>query len=454
MRWLYYIAWLLLTIVSPIEAWCETPLNLAIPKVYSSTGNWVVGSNGDGACLAASEVAPGLEAWIGISAQGESLLGFFNNDWASLENGKTYKITQELGRGVKWQGDYVAVERTNSTGERFRGVLQVGLSSEFLNELAKSGSLTLTYEDKHVASISLKGGRAVLTELQNCRTALANLATRQEPVGQAPMNAPGSDTARGTQSEPKEPTQKAARPVSVSEKDQGRRVALIIGNSAYKNVPALPNPANDASVIAKTLRAVGFDQVIEAKDVTQEGLLASLKQFARLADGSSWAVIYYSGHGIEVGGKNYIIPIDAQMKTDRDAELEAVDIVKLQTAADGAKKLKLIVLDACRDNPFASQMRRTVATRSLSRGLSQVEPEGGTLIVYAAKHGEIALDGDGHNSPFAEAFINRIKTPDLEVRMLFDSVRDDVLDATQGKQQPYVYGSLSAKEKFYFVRGD
>ena len=140
------------------------------------------------------------------------------------------------------------------------------------------------------------------------------------------------------------------------------------------------------------------------------------------------------------------------MKVDRDVELETVDVGKLLAATDGAKKLKLVILDACRDNPFSNQMRRTVATRSIGRGLAQLEPEAGTLVVYAAKHGAQALDGDGTNSPFAASLINHIKTPGLEVRRLFDSVRDDVMETTQGQQQPFVYGSLSAREDFYFVQ--
>jgi uncharacterized caspase-like protein len=137
---------------------------------------------------------------------------------------------------------------------------------------------------------------------------------------------------------------------------------------------------------------------------------------------------------------------------DRDIDLEAVDIGKVLGAIEGAKKLRLVLLDACRDNPFLRQMKRSVATRSLSQGLARVEPEAGTLIVYAAKHGEIALDGDGQNSPFAAAVLRRIQTPDLEVRRLFDVVRDDVMSATKKRQQPYSYGSLPGSENFFSYR--
>jgi uncharacterized caspase-like protein len=145
-----------------------------------------------------------------------------------------------------------------------------------------------------------------------------------------------------------------------------------------------------------------------------------------------------------------MIPVDAQLRVDRDIDLEAVDVNKVISAIEGAKKLKLIILDACRDNPFLGQMKRTVATRSISKGLGRMEPDAGMLIVYAAKHGETALDGDRTNSPFATALINRILTPNLEIRRLFDLVRDDVLLTTSRRQQPFNYGSLSGSEEFYF----
>ena len=150
---------------------------------------------------------------------------------------------------------------------------------------------------------------------------------------------------------------------------------------------------------------------------------------------------------------NYIIPVDAQLKVDRDVDLETVDVGKVLSSVEGARRLRLVILDACRDNPFASQMRRTMATRSVGRGLARMEPEAGTLIVYAAKHGEVALDGTGMNSPFVEALTRRIQErPTQEIRRLFDLVRDDVMESTRLKQQPFSYGSLSGREDFYFWR--
>ena len=159
---------------------------------------------------------------------------------------------------------------------------------------------------------------------------------------------------------------------------------------------------------------------------------------------------------MEVGGINYLIPTDAKIAADRDIGFEAVPLEQVLNAAERAKKLRLVILDACRDNPFANQMKRTltVASRSVSRGLAAVEPEAGTLVVYAAKDGETALDGDGINSPFASAFVKNLPTPGLEVRRLFDFVRDDVMEATGRKQKPFSYGSISGRQDFYFVAGN
>jgi tetratricopeptide (TPR) repeat protein len=230
-----------------------------------------------------------------------------------------------------------------------------------------------------------------------------------------------------------------------------RRIALVIGNSAYTAVPALANPERDASAIAASLRAIGFQKVTLDNNLTREGLFNALRTFAGDAEQADWAVVYYAGHGIEINGTNYLIPVDAKLAIDRDVEFEAIPLDKVMTAVDGAKKLRLILLDACRDNPFANQMRRSIATRSIGRGLAEIEPDAGTLVVYAAKHGQTALDGDGANSPFVTALMNRMKTPGIEVRRLFDLVRDDVMAMTERHQQPFSYGSVSGAEDFYFV---
>jgi tetratricopeptide (TPR) repeat protein len=265
-------------------------------------------------------------------------------------------------------------------------------------------------------------------------------------------------------------TKPVAAPASPTAAQQGRRIALVIGNSAYKNVPALANPQKDASAIATSLRNVGFETVTLSVDATREKLIDGLRAFADESEKADWAIVYYAGHGIEVNGQNYLIPTDARLATDRDVQFEAIPLDQVMAALEGAKKLKLVLLDACRDNPFAPQMRKTtapaaasvaatstaggtVSSRSIGRGLGEVKVQGASLVVFAAKHGETALDGEGGNSPFAVALVQRIATPGVEINKIFRLVRDDVMEATAGRQEPYTYGSLPGKEDFFFVAG-
>jgi len=230
----------------------------------------------------------------------------------------------------------------------------------------------------------------------------------------------------------------------------GRRVALVIGNAAYSGVAVLPNPRRDAEVLAATLRGIGFQSVRLEADLQRDRLVETLRTFAREAETADWAVVYFAGHGLELAGTNYLIPVDARLETDRDVQFEAIALDQVLAAVEGARKLRLVILDACRDNPFARQMRRTTAARSVGRGLGRVEPQGGTLVAYAAKDGEVALDGAEGNSPFVAAMVRYLPTPGIEIGKLFRLVRDDVMTATGRKQEPFVYGSLPG-EDFYFV---
>ncbi len=235
-----------------------------------------------------------------------------------------------------------------------------------------------------------------------------------------------------------------------------RRVALVIGNSRYASsaAPALPNPRRDARLVADALRQAGFDTA-EMEDLNHAAMVQALQAFRSKADSADWALVYYAGHGIEINRVNYLIPVDAKLADSRDVKLETVSYDDIADAIGGAKALRIIILDACRDNPFKAQMHQTAAMRgNLDRGLAAPpEADQGTLTVYSAKEGQGAVDGDGVNSPFALAFVTRLKMPGHEVRRLFDEVRDDVLAATGRRQQPYTYGSVTASRDFFFVAG-
>jgi hypothetical protein len=222
-----------------------------------------------------------------------------------------------------------------------------------------------------------------------------------------------------------------------------KRVALVIGNSAYQNVVKLPNPVRDAEGIAALFRGAGFDVVELRRDLVGTELRHAIRNFSDAAQSADIAVVYYAGHGIEVNGNNYLIPVDAKLTKDIDVEDEAIPLDRVLQMTEPAKRLRLVILDACRDNPFLTSMRRTIATRSVGRGLAEVEPTtSDTLIAFAAKAGSVAIDGEGDHSPFTAALIRNLATPGLDVRLAFGRVRDQVLEATDHHQEPFVYGSL------------
>ncbi|SFJ92084.1 Uncharacterized protein, contains caspase domain [Bradyrhizobium sp. cf659] len=226
-----------------------------------------------------------------------------------------------------------------------------------------------------------------------------------------------------------------------------RRVALVIGNSAYKSVPRLSNPVNDATLVGGMFKKAGFDNVDVRLDLNAADMRRSLREFAGRTREAEVAVIYYAGHGIELDGTNYLIPTDAALETDGDVLDETVALDRALFAVEPAKQLRLVILDACRDNPFAKTMKRTVASRAIGRGLAKVEATSpNTMIAFAAKAGSTASDGDSKNSPFAAALVERLPTPGLDLRKAFGFVRDDVLKNTGHKQEPYVYGSLGGDD--------
>jgi uncharacterized caspase-like protein len=226
-----------------------------------------------------------------------------------------------------------------------------------------------------------------------------------------------------------------------------KRVALVIGNSVYQHAARLPNPSNEASAVAKLFKDIGFEAVDVRRDLVATDLRRAIREFSQQARGADIAIVYYAGHGIELNGANYLVPTDGKLEQDFDIEDETVPLDRLLAAVEQAKRLRLVILDACRDNPFVKRMKRTVATRAVGQGLAKVEPASSdTLIAFAAKAGSVANDGDGPHSPFTTALLKHLPSPGVDVRLVFGRVRDDVLMSTSGKQEPFVYGSLGGSD--------
>ena len=232
------------------------------------------------------------------------------------------------------------------------------------------------------------------------------------------------------------------------------RVALVIGMADYQNVVKLKNTVNDAKLIGAKLQSVGFT-VTFAIDKSQAELIDMMQAFSFQAETADLAVIYYAGHGVEVQGENYLIPVDAQVKSNQDIVRVAISLKQLLKTVESARKMRVIILDSCRNNPFGDLVDTSVKaeagatgkasdTRSAGvQGLAPVNPDLGTLVAYAAKDGQVALDGATGDSPYALALVEAFGQPDLEISLMFRRVRDTVLASTGNLQEPYTYGSLS-----------
>ena len=221
------------------------------------------------------------------------------------------------------------------------------------------------------------------------------------------------------------------------------RVALVIGNAAYKHAPALANPKHDAEGMAASLRRLGFE-VLAGTDLDKPAMERLLRDFAQKIEQADVALVFYAGHGLQVNGRNYFVPVDSKLERESDLDFEAVSLELVQRVMEQGTRTNIIVLDACRDNPLARNLARSMGTRSagIGRGLGQTQAGVGTLIVYATQPGNVALDGDTKNSPFTEALLKHIEAPGLEVRLVVSRVRQAVIAATKGKQVPWDSSSL------------
>lgn len=247
----------------------------------------------------------------------------------------------------------------------------------------------------------------------------------------------------------------AILPLSAAAAD---RIALVVGLGAYQAVPVLDNPANDARAVGETLQSIGFD-VTTLIDVPGEDLRAEVADFAFRAETADLALIYYAGHGVEVQGQNFLIPIDADVQSNRDIQRVSLSLDDLLAAVDGARRMRVVILDSCRDDPFGGALdlaaldesRISVTGTRGGGGLAPPAPDRGTMVAFAARDGEVALDGTGQHSPFAQALIDALPQP-VEISLMFRQVRDTVLRMTGNLQEPHTYGSLSGTP--FFLAGE
>lgn len=367
--------------------------------------------------------------------------------WAYAQLGQLDKALADAERAVALNPKEPNTIHTRAWIYTSKGMLDLALA-DFDNALAIDPELAGAYSDRGHA-FELKGDRD--KAIADYRKSLS-LKSKQLYDDRAKDEALKRLTALASTT-PAVVVKPIPKPEPVADLPKEKRVALVIGNGAYTSVSVLKNADSDARAVAASLRNLGFD-VIEKHDLTLTALIAELKGFGDKTPGYDWAVVYYAGHGIEVAGTNYLIPIDAELSASTHVDDEAIPLERILSKVEGAKKLRLVILDACRENPFIAKMASNSTTRSVGRGLARVEPEGGVLVAYSAKDGQVAQDGDGTNSPFAQALLDHLSEPGLEINMLFRKVRDDVRSKTGGQQEPFTYGSLPAEAMFFKAAGN
>jgi uncharacterized caspase-like protein len=227
------------------------------------------------------------------------------------------------------------------------------------------------------------------------------------------------------------------------------RVALVVGNSAYRHTPKLENPKNDAADMGAALKKLGF-HVIEGFDLDKEAFDAKVRDFADALKGADVGVFFYAGHGMQASGQNYLVPVDAKLTAVSALSIETVRLDLVQQAMEREAKTNLLFLDACRDNPLARNLARAVGAQppEIGRGLAPVESGAGTLIGFSTQPGNVALDGAGRNSPFSGALVRHLGASNKDLNAILIAVRNDVMRQTDRKQVPWEHSALT--RRFYF----
>jgi peptidoglycan hydrolase-like protein with peptidoglycan-binding domain len=223
-----------------------------------------------------------------------------------------------------------------------------------------------------------------------------------------------------------------------------KRVALVIGNAAYQNTTRLVSPSNDASDLAAALARLGFD-VVDGNDLDKRAMERTMRQFTQKLAHADVALFYFAGHAVQSGGQNYLLPTDARLRSEGDIDFEALPLALVLRQMEREAKTSIVLLDACRDNPLARSLARSMGTRSsaIGQGLAEVRAGVGSLVGFATQPGNIALDGEGRNSPYAKALLKHMEAPGKDVGGVLIQVRNDVLSATAGKQVPWEFTALT-----------
>jgi len=405
-----------------------------LPGVYNSRGNAYEAKGDYDSALADYSKAIELDPKMAIAYddRGFSYEQKGDHDHAIADYGKAIELNPSLALAFEDRGTSYQAK-----GDHARAIAD---ESEAIKLQSNRGNAYYTRADAYAAQGSIpeaisdyRTAAQLIPESDVLHgQALTRVAELEKHVAKADVTPPAVKKEPPSQATPEAP---------------GRRLALVIGNAAYGSAGKLANPENDANAIAEALKGDGFE-VTEILNVSRADFIAALNKFEDQASTADWATIYFAGHGLQIGGINYLIPVDARLTADRDVPDEAIPLDRLLDAVAGARKFGLIVVDACRNNPFLAAMKATTRA-GRTRGLARVEPEGTTLVEFSARDGQEALDGDSSNSPFAAALAKLLTTPGIEVGKLLREVRADVLTATGKQQEPMFTGNIPPEDLFF-----
>ncbi|WP_454620414.1 caspase family protein [Bradyrhizobium cenepequi] len=335
---------------------------------------------------------------------------------AYRNHGRTYLAKGELDRALADFGDAIKIDPNDAFA-----LVERGLVNRQKGNIDRARA-DLTEAFRTAPTLDHKDGRAALASLAQSDNQLVPSSAASITGGPLPSSAAISS---------------------------GRRVALVFGESTYQNVVALPNPVNDASDVSAALARLNFT-VKTIANASYDDMRRALIEFGVQAAGAEIAVIFFAGHGIQMGGENWLIPIDAHLASDRNVAAEAIGLQMMTRAVSNTSRLGLVILDACRNNPCLPKMQTTNGGRDVDRGFARVEPSDNVLVADSSRDGTVAKDGVGRNSPFTRSLLANIEKLGIDVRFLFGHVRQDVMQATNREQQPYIYGPL-APELIYLV---
>jgi tetratricopeptide (TPR) repeat protein len=369
---------------------------------------------------------------------------------AYTSRGLAYWEKRDYDRAIQDESEAIRLQPQNSAYYTQRGFFY-DAKGEFDNAVADfRKALALDPRDTRAPAL-IKRLEQQIASRSSANSSAAPPSPANQPAAQAAAgptttspSAPGSaQPERQPQASPQPAPKATPLTAPAATRPADVRVALIVGNGNYRHANRLPNPANDASDMADVLRKLGFD-VVEGRDLDKRSLEDKVREFGRKLDRANIALFFYAGHGIQVGGRNYLIPIDAKLERPGDLTFDTIDVSQVLAQMEAEQRVNLVFLDACRDNPLARSFASSLGTRSVSvgRGLATIQSALGTMISYATQPDAVALDGEGRNSPFTAALLKHLATPGVEIGSVMKRVRADVVQATRGKQVPWDHSSL------------